>query len=1410
MSQESANQLRNSVCELRDHRLDDLVNNVDNGDSSKSTSTFVSPALNYTNIDYMDEKLNINNISLNTNTNNQSTAHTPLLSTDTINDDNESLPNLEPLDTTNIEHIDESLNNLLNKESDVNPDVKQDKPIENGNNIGENSDQQESSNSDAYASATSDTLSNSIPEIKVLTQFELLRLRRQQFLSIHVKQFTGLRYYYIDKSWLSTFLNGEFDQNDSELFDKIGPIKTIHSDYNEKLDENNFIVFDQFKLLYDWFQLEPNNQIIERELVYSPQQRDFIIDPDPLTITPHIFCNSASQVNRFNNYQNRNHQFVLSSHRTVQSLFHYMLEYFDLQNLSLSEIRIWNIEFESSHSPQVIIPTTLKLIKKKSLISKKKKKNTLLCQRHISSGHLMLEVKQKDGLFFLDIESHILPGSGLVGLNNLGNTCYMNSALQCLVHIPELNSYFLYHYFEKELNRDNPLGNNGRVAMSFGALISTLFDNRHSGTHSSIAPKEFKSTIGHFNSLFADYRQQDSQEFIAYLLDGLHEDLNRVLKKPYVEKPELESGKEENAAAIKELAAKCWEAHKLRNNSVIVDLFVALYKSTLVCPRCGNISITFDPYNDLTLPLPITKKWTHKIKILPDVGIPRILEVQLNKNDTYMDLKKFVSKYMNVPMDDWIGVELFKNAIYKNFEDPSSDSRYLPISELISSGEDIWFYEVKNTNKNTILPVFSTVVSGNTRNNYGLPFFISLSDEERSSYGTIEKKMIQKYKQLSSSKLFEKLDEMEYNKFKPKDFEGIDLFFKYVGIEDSKNNAKNVTTTIGSDETNSVNNDNDEDDAKSVISFASPNFNLHAFFTTKVIDPSMDKSYYGRNHYNRFSNSNNSSGSESSIWFPENANSILKPDLPLLFDGLSLPKKCYYYYDPDQYQSLQDHYKAIEQESINAEIDDQVEKELKQLDEEEIMSINENKDKINDEMVDSEDLDADKTINMENGKLTGTANYLSVNNIASTNNSNVSLKTDISETDGYVTAAESLEIQPISENTRYHGKESNTNKSISPNISSRLSSAKSVSSSPSSASSSPSSVGCSASPSVPLVETDANEKTPLVDSKMAIVNEFNEEYFELCFCDTSDDEFNGAATWYNPQVLINAELEKERQANIEKAKKPVTLYDCLELFSKPETLGQNDLWYCPKCKEHTQATKKIEIWSAPDILTIHLKRFESVQSFSDKIDITVDFPIEGLDLTKYVANEHGTHIYDLFAVDNHYGGLGGGHYTAYVKNFVDGKWYYFNDSRVSYVDDPRESIKGSAYLLFYRRRSSTPLGGDYFQNIMIEIQKKNEELRKKLEEYQAAEQLSNTSISETSDEEMPMSAQSHSPSILEGATDEPNNVSVEIIDDGNKRRKLDTETSMPVTTLESAVTATEPIIMIDDENAATNSNLEML
>ncbi|GFR46720.1 hypothetical protein Agub_g8343, partial [Astrephomene gubernaculifera] len=115
---------------------------------------------------------------------------------------------------------------------------------------------------------------------------------------------------------------------------------------------------------------------------------------------------------------------------------------------------------------------------------------------------------------------------------------------------------------------------------------------------------------------------------------------------------------------------------------------------------------------------------------------------------------------------------------------------------------------------------------------------------------------------------------------------------------------------------------------------------------------------------------------------------------------------------------------------------------------------------------------------------------------------------------------------------------------------------------------------------------------------------------------------------------------------------PVSLHDCMTTFLHPERLAESDAWYCPRCKSHVCADKKLDLWSLPEVLVVHLKRFCYTRYSRNKLDTRVDFPLHGLDLGPYLMRpqpQDAPPLYDLFAVSNHYGSMGGGHYTAYAK-----------------------------------------------------------------------------------------------------------------------------------------------------------------
>lgn len=189
------------------------------------------------------------------------------------------------------------------------------------------------------------------------------------------------------------------------------------------------------------------------------------------------------------------------------------------------------------------------------------------------------------------------PAPGSVGLHNLGNSCFLNSIIQCLNHSEPLTQYFLKGNYVKDLNRKNPLGSGGRVAVAYASLLSEIWG----GEYSTLAPRTLKQTIGYFAPQFNNVHQHDSQEFCSYLMDGIHEDLNRVTDKPYVE--ELEGrGMKDGIAAV-----ESWKKHLLRHDSIIVDHCQGMHRSHLTCPICGRESVKFDVYSTIPLPLPPDK-----------------------------------------------------------------------------------------------------------------------------------------------------------------------------------------------------------------------------------------------------------------------------------------------------------------------------------------------------------------------------------------------------------------------------------------------------------------------------------------------------------------------------------------------------------------------------------------------------------------------------------------------------------------------------------------------------------------------------------------------------------------------------------------------------------------------------------
>ncbi|KAG7439780.1 cysteine proteinase [Guyanagaster necrorhizus] len=718
---------------------------------------------------------------------------------------------------------------------------------------------------------------------------------------------------------------------------------------------------------------------------------------------------------------------------------------------------------------------------------------------------------------------HSIVDPGTLGLGNMGNTCFMNSALQCLAHTKELAEYFLTGVFKDELNPDNPLGMHGAIAEAFGALLDRIWDKN--GTASSYSPRDFKSQLQRFAPQFSGYQQHDSQELVAFLLDGLHEDLNRVLKKPYVENPDWEGGGD---IELVQLAKRSWEGYKRRNDSVIVDLFQGQYQSTLVCPECKKVSITFDPFMYLTLPLPV-KKWKHTILYIPwDVQKPHVkIPVELGPDASLRDLRVLLGRWMGVNPDHLLTLETFQHKFYKNLNDSVlcgevQDNDVVVCYELPCHAQQSRTYQ-KQPDDPFIVPMFfadAHAASTSFKPSYGRgdgyfghPSIMVLEREQAKSVD------------LMYNAAIERLQRWTVNTRDLYDWQG----------ENSKGSVADPIQISGPQLTDSLT-------------------EIHEDGDVMVQDVGIEEG------------------------------------------------------------------DIVDAKSMDIGEDD------------DLMSDDGSQSKSDVEPV---KVGPKKGIFM------------------------LRLKPDFKD---YVSAQ-----------AGYYQKKTYE--------------------------------------SWDKREEDIDNGPVLLRENDALFCEFDENMKAYYFGE--DRRQFEHARWDTWGMYVHPEYRKAQEASAGKKPRDISLQDCLDEFTKEERLSEDDLWYCPKCKKHQQASKKFDIWRVPDVLVVHLKRFSNNRTLRDKIDSFVDFPVEGLDLTAMAGERTAAKrlvdngvtmdtlelgnldeplVYDLFGVDEHMGGLGGGHYRAYAMNHLTDLWHHFDDSYVT-VARATDAVNANAYLLFYRRRTSSPLGG---------------------------------------------------------------------------------------------------------------------
>ena len=233
-----------------------------------------------------------------------------------------------------------------------------------------------------------------------------------------------------------------------------------------------------------------------------------------------------------------------------------------------------------------------------------------------------------------------------VGIYNIGNTCYMNSALQCIANIRLIHQYFVKtKLLDEQLNTtDAPGGFKGEIAKAFATIAQQLWNSQQ-----VVVPKGYRHTIAKLSEQFAGDQQQDAQEYINFLLDGLHEGTNLVKNKPYIPNPDSDNKE------IIELSLEQWSNALRRDWSFIFFLFYGQLKSTLECQTCQKQSTTFDIFTSVPLSLP------EPATVLLNIVVHRLptnLKNVIKKLDTYQPPRR---QGADVAEEDWLLEDNYNN-----------------------------------------------------------------------------------------------------------------------------------------------------------------------------------------------------------------------------------------------------------------------------------------------------------------------------------------------------------------------------------------------------------------------------------------------------------------------------------------------------------------------------------------------------------------------------------------------------------------------------------------------------------------------------------------------------------------------------------------------------------------------------
>jgi len=860
------------------------------------------------------------------------------------------------------------------------------------------------------------------------------------------------------------------------------------------------------------------------------------------------------------------------------------------------------------------------------------------------------------------------------GIFNLGNTCYLGTALQCLSHSPLLDNFFLSGRFSRFVNKSNKLGYEGRFANEYAALVRELFTDKESTRMEKfvgryVAPRRFLKLLQQTKTQFRGNYQQDAQEALGELLDCLHEDLRRQFL------VEAEAQRDSSPTSVvagvdsesePSPSQKAWiQTMNLSGSSPISDLFRGQLQTESICKDCKRNSTAFDSFMSLSLPLPEAP--------------PRVIALHFLRNTPLADGERYsppsrhcVSIPRNSSIKDLIDA-LLKTHIKDGYKGPPIDPKQIHIMEVYNRKIVKQFAKENSIKSIEGLSALSVACDSDSDSE-------EVDDKEDNPDDINE--LTKARPSLHTLTLLAM--EIEDKVCDTSDDESGDGHNGDEEETDQEVNVKKEETSVGDD--NSFNN----------------NIDCGSIARNEIIAAIL-KRLEGDGHSDTSS----------------------KIDTPMIHIDKTTSKKWFKVGDRvDAKDKRGNWYSASIVELVT--IEEPIQRSQSDLCQGETgtprkrswsggsFTVSPNTAAAIDSVLPA----VSSTIQLEPGsyircsfdcKTAQYDRYYSTDDIQRGLLTNVYTHTRQRKSRGYIPAVHRI---------------------IDDDGSCRIVGT-------------PFLVSFSGGESCSIMlekiyRQGLRYTTQLSDFIVRMISfhdplttvDKNDHYEDnwinapfpsddwLPFINVTHSAFMVAIDWHDqPLELFRSTMSESfvhyKAQELRNTKNSKTLYDCLDIFTQSKSIEQ---YHCDGCHaKNGSSLSTVSFCILPDILCLHLKRFSMEGAYGEKVTANVSFPLNGLDLTKYICiglHPGKSYVYDLYAVVNHSGILGGGHYTAYVRlcstrksgsapclkclSSDEGVCQEHNSSEWVLCDDatiisvPTDQVTGpAAYVLFYKRRFLT-------------------------------------------------------------------------------------------------------------------------